>query len=258
MAVDPGQLQQVLINLCINARDAMRGPGQLEIRTRRVEPTQLPPRIKGEGKDLPLIEIAVRDTGCGMDANILRQVFDPFFTTKAKDQGTGLGLAIVYRIVQAHGGTIEVNSIPGQGTEFRVYLPQAQADVSEPAEQPQVHGTEQILVVDDEVMIASLLRTVLERSGYEVKVAHDANEAIAIAEQSDKPIDLTVMDYSLPGMTGDCCLARLREKWPKLAAVIITGHPVDNHELSVNNARILAKPFTSTAITQAVRETLHG
>ncbi len=257
MAADPSQLQQVLVNLCVNARDAIRGQGRLEIRTRQAKPEELPLRLRAGEQNQRYIEIVVKDTGCGMDEVAQRQAFDPFFTTKPKDQGTGLGLAIVHRIVETHGGVIEVNSSPGHGTEFRIYLPQcAPAPAESSVVLTSAHGTERVLVVDDEAMIASLLHTLLERSGYRVAMAHHPDEAIAIAAAASEPFNLVVIDYSLPGMPGDVCLAKLRQKWPKLKAILITGYQVDTGEMNLEDVRILAKPFSSQAILRAVREVL--
>lgn len=258
VAADPAQLQQVLINLCINARDAMKGHGRLEIRTRRVKLEELPVRLRPEAKGREYIEISVTDTGCGMDTETLEHVFDPFFTTKPKDQGTGLGLAIVYRIVRGHCGLIDVVSETGQGTDFRVYFPQAEAAPPRPESPTKVsRGTERVLVVDDDQMIASLIKTVLERSGYEVAVAHKPEEAMVLAKASSD-LRLVVMDYALPEMTGSKCLQKLREMWPDLKAVLITGYELGEDDLELDHVRILQKPFSSHCIIEAVREVLNG
>ncbi|MBI4581104.1 MAG: response regulator, partial [Planctomycetes bacterium] len=184
--------------------------------------------------------------------------FDPFFTTKPKDQGTGLGLAIVYRIVQAHGGLIDVSSQPGRGTRVQVCLPEVETgrvdEVHAPAQV--VHGTERILVVDDEQMIASLLKTLLEACGYGVSTAHSSNEALVLAQQSEQPIDLAIVDYELPGMAGDLCLGELRKKWPRLKAILITGYGMPPADLRAQCIRVVEKPFSTRAITQTVREVL--
>ena len=259
VAADPAQMQQVLINLCINARDAIKGTGRVILRTRQITSSELPTRLRFEADNREYVEISVRDSGCGMDEQTLRHVFDPFFTTKAKDQGTGLGLAITYKIIRAHGGMVDVVSEPGQGTEFRVYLPAAAPapESAAPATRPP-RGTERVLVVDDEPMIASLVKTLLEGNGYRVAVAHRPEQAIALARDSTELIELAVFDYELPGMSGDKCLLELRNRWPDLKAILITGYEIDPAELNLFDVRILQKPFSSQSITQAVRTALDG
>lgn len=258
VAADPAQLQQVLINLCINARDAMKGHGRLEIRTRRVKLEELPARLRAEAEEREYVEISVTDTGCGMDTETLDHAFDPFFTTKPKDQGTGLGLAIVYRIVRGHRGLIDVVSEADRGTDFRVYFPQAESAPPKPEAPAKIsRGTERVLVVDDDQMIASLIKTVLERNGYEVAVAHKPEEAMSLARASSD-LRLVVMDYELPEMTGGQCLQHLREISPQLEAVLITGYELREDELGLEHVRILQKPFSSHSVIEAVREALNG
>jgi CheY-like chemotaxis protein len=259
VAGDPAQLQQILIHLCINARDAIQGQGRLEIRTRQAAADELPSRIRCEAESLSYVEISVSDTGRGMDPQTLSYAFDPFFTTKTKDQGTGLGLTMVYRIVEAHDGLVDVISEPDRGTEVRVYLPEAAASALPHvpvAPRPPVQGTGRVLVVDDEEMIASLIKTLLESNGFVVSVAHRPEQALALAAKAEQPMDMVVIDHGLPGMSGDECLRKLRDRWPGLKALLITGSPLDPAELGLHDVSVLHKPFSAQSVTHAVRAVL--
>ncbi|MCP4247400.1 MAG: response regulator, partial [bacterium] len=224
--VDPAQMQQLLVNLCVNARDAMPTGGTLVIQTCRVGPESLPALAKLEPVADRYARVRVSDDGCGMDAETLRRIFDPFFTTKTLDRGTGLGLAIVYQIVEAHRGVTDVASTPGKGTHFDIFFPVvAPTAPAEAADQILATvGEERILVVDDEHMVGSLLRTVLANRGYDVRVARRPEEALEIVRSASPPIDLALVDYTLPGMTGDRCLGELRRAQPGLKAILITGY----------------------------------
>ncbi len=252
---DPAQIQQVLVNVCVNARDAIANGGWIEMRVRRARPQDLPAAASKALAPRGYAVIEVADSGSGMDEATLAQVFDPFFTTKPKDQGTGLGLPIVYGIVEAHSGLIDLQSRPGQGTTVRVLIPLAEPSAQPPAAKPAPplgHG--HILVVDDEAMIASLLKTMLESSGYKVSVAHRPSEALQAASAGGEPFRLAVVDYSLPEMNGEDCLAELRKLQPGIRGVLITGMEVGT--LQCADTLCLQKPFTAQAIISAVRETL--
>jgi len=258
IAVDRVQVQQILVNLCINSRDAIGAHGRLEIHTRQVDPLQIPPASRGEAHSRRYLEIRVTDNGCGMDQGVLQKVFDPFFTTKPKDQATGLGLAIVYKIVQEHQGMINAVSEPGEGTEIRVYLPVVEVPLPAPPEGSGacVGGRGHVLVVDDEPLIASLIKTLLESSGYEVRVTHHPEGALTMVQSAEWPPDLVVMDYGLPGMSGDKCLLQLRQQLPDLRAMLITGYEAGELEPGLEDVCLLRKPFSSQSILRAVREAL--
>ncbi|UCD29599.1 MAG: response regulator, partial [Planctomycetota bacterium] len=191
IAVDPGQTQQMLVNLCVNARDAMPSGGVLIIQTRHVVPDSLPVHAKIDIPSDKYIRISVSDTGCGMNQDTIRTAFDPFFTTKPKDRGTGLGLAVVYTILQSHNGVIDIQSQIGKGTTLHIFIPEAESQPAEtePTQLPTARGDERILVVDDEEMIASLIKTLLESRGYIVTVANNPAKAIDIVRSADKPFD---------------------------------------------------------------------
>jgi signal transduction histidine kinase len=258
IAADPGQLQQVLVNLCVNARDAMPGGGTLTIETRPVPREELPPDVPHSEAEERYILIRVTDTGCGMDQNTLRQAFDPFFTTKPKDLGTGLGLAVVHKIVTAHSGYISIQSRPGEGTQVDLFFPCLANDEpsAEPSHAPSSQGRESLLLVEDEEMIASLLRTALESRGYTVTVARDPESAIRLAEKPEHKFALAVVDYSMPKLTGDRCLVQLRRTQPDMRALLITGHNLNVTDLATRELYLLKKPFSLPELASKVRELL--
>jgi len=256
--VDTGQIQQMLVNLCVNARDAMPTGGTLTIRTRHVKRDALPSHADKDQLHDKYICISVTDTGCGMDKQTLSKVFDPFFTTKPKDRGTGLGLSVVYKIVQAHKGVIDVKSRVGQGTTFYIYIPEAPsyAETIETPAMPSARGEEHILVVDDEEMIASLLKTLLESRGYHVAVTNKPEDAIKIVDAANHPFDLAIVDQTMPHMTGEQCLAAIRRKNPHLKAILITGYGIDQSSITEPNTFLVHKPFSGQEITDYVRDIL--
>jgi two-component system, cell cycle sensor histidine kinase and response regulator CckA len=202
---DSGQLEQVILNLAVNARDAMPQGGRFLIETRNVELAPDDVQVRPEATPGPHVMLAVSDTGCGMDRETITRVFEPFFTTKETGKGTGLGLATVYGIVQQSGGYITVESRPGRGTTFRIYLPRVDEPVEStgPGRSGKGHrGSETILLVEDEPMVRHLVRDVLRTSGYTVLEARHAEEALRLAGRHAGPIDLLVSDVVMPGMSG--------------------------------------------------------
>ncbi|MDW8129855.1 MAG: PAS domain S-box protein [Bryobacterales bacterium] len=259
---DPTQLEQVLLNLALNARDAMPEGGSLTIRTARVE---LEAR-QVEGMDValsgPFVLLAVEDTGHGMDEATRRRIFEPFFSTKPLAEGAGLGLAVVYGTVRQHGGAIEVESRPGRGTVFRVYLPSveepAQAAVEKPAE-GKPRGSETLLLVEDEARVRRMTRRLLEDLGYTVLEAPDPATAQQICRTYEGTIHMLVTDVIMPQMSGRRLAeiaARLR---PGIKVLYLSGYSdgeIGRAEVLEAGVNLLAKPFSVEALARKVREVL--
>jgi len=257
---DPGQLEQVLVNLSVNARDAMPDGGRLVIQTENIDVT--------DGGDVPAgpyVLVGVTDTGTGMDATTLARVFEPFFTTKPRGKGTGLGLASVYGIVRQSGGYIAVTSTPGAGTTFRIHLPRVDAPV-ETARAPRVvsvpaPGTETVLVAEDEQMVRVLIRKVLEQAGYTVLLAGGGAEALQLAERHAGPIQMLVTDVVMPGMSGRELARRLLELRPNTKVLYLSGYAddaVERHGVLDPGTAFMQKPFSPGALASRVREVLGG
>ncbi|NDY43409.1 response regulator [Dissulfurirhabdus thermomarina] len=269
---DPALVEQVLMNLAINAVQAMGGTscgkagGRLALETFSVEPgTRLPDGTR-VGADEAYVAVRVTDTGCGMPEGIRSRIFDPFFTTKEPGKGTGLGLAVVYGVVQDHGGQVEVESRPGEGSSFTVYLPRADHEAApaaktapRPGGSPKGVGT--ILVVDDEPMLLELLADVLGRAGYEVLTAGDGVEALRVYEAAGGGVDLVVLDVMMPGMNGLEVFRRLREMDPKVQVLFASGYAQDSQmrrALDEGACGFIAKPFSVVELGVKVRRALKG
>jgi PAS domain S-box-containing protein len=262
---DEHQMQQVIMNLAINARDAMPDGGQLTLATSNADLDD-----SDVAQHLPLppgryVTLLVGDTGVGMDAETRARVFEPFFTTKELGKGTGLGLATVYGIVKQTGGWIWVDSEPGQGAVFRVYLPRCDAAGAavpserrpEPAELPR--GEETVLLVEDEPMVRDLMRDTLEGQGYRVLIAGSGEEALAAATAHGGSLDLLVTDVVMPRMRGTDLAARLVPDHPRLRVLFMSGYADDaglRHGVRDGQAAFLQKPFTRPALALKVREVL--
>jgi two-component system, cell cycle sensor histidine kinase and response regulator CckA len=268
---DPSSIEQAILNLAVNARDAMPDGGTLTIRTKNetLERTDAAWAIR-PGRYAML---SVNDTGHGMDATTQARVFEPFFTTKPQGQGTGLGLAMVYGIVKQSGGHIWVESAPGQGTTFTLYLPQPTRMDSGPAQQatprapgdPREAGTrpggETVLVVDDEEPVRSSTRRALERAGYTVIPAADGADALRLFTEHDGAVDLVVTDVVMPGLGGRELVGRLKIMSPALPVLFVSGYTEEGvHKQGVlePGAAYLEKPFTPEKLLRKVREVLDG
>lgn len=257
---DASQLHQAVLNLCMNARDAMPGGGLLEL---TLQPVIAPDPNSGSPPVLrPYVCLAVRDTGVGMDEHVKARMFEPFFTTKGPGKGTGLGLAMVYGIVRNHGGFLEVDSEPGKGTEVRMYLPVASGGTgTEEAEEPEVGSGagETILVVDDEEPLCNLLRDVLTRRGYRVLVATDGDEALRVYQEHAGRIDLVILDMTMPGLSGTETFDALRALDPRARILLTSGYTEERaaREAVARGAKgFLQKPFLVSELAARVREAL--
>jgi signal transduction histidine kinase len=259
---DATQLEQVLLNLSVNARDAMPHGGVLSIRTRNAPAA---PGVGAVGGDGPgaRVELIVADTGVGIPPDLRKKIFEPFFTTKERGHGTGLGLAAVHGIVMQLGGTIEVESRVGEGTEFRVSLPATQAAAvprRPPTKvQPSSIGTETVLLVEDEPGVRAFIRTALQRFGYRVHEAESAEQALALVEAGRPSIQLLLTDVVLPRMSGRGLAEQLRRSCPGIRVLFMSGY---SEEVSTregfleSGVQLIEKPFTVQALLGRIRQSL--
>jgi PAS domain S-box-containing protein len=261
---DPIQLEQVVLNLAVNARDAMPTGGTLTIATANVELNERFAREHPGGPVGAHVMLSVRDTGTGMSDELKARIFEPFFTTKESGKGTGLGLSTVYGIVKQSGGYIWVDSAPGKGTAFAIYLPRIAATEDElpgtPGETGALNGEETILVAEDSPAVRSLVVRVLGGYGYKVLTAHNGAAALEVAKQYAGPIHLLVTDVVMPEMGGVTLAERLSALRPELKVLYAsgyTGDPADHPSLFTLDRPHLQKPFTPVALAQKVREVLN-
>ncbi len=256
-----GQTEQLIVNLAVNARDAMPNGGTISIATRNVmldegHVAEHPEIVAG-----PYVELAVTDTGVGMDARTVERVFEPFYTTKRLGEGTGLGLAVCYGVVRNAGGTISVSSVPGRGSTFRIHLPIATEAPSAPlpsARGPAARGDEVILLAEDEPAIRGLLQRMLEARGYHVLVAVDGQEAVELGQAHPGEIALLISDVVMPRLGGADAARRLRQSRPKLPVLFMSGYTAsaDISSGDLADATFVSKPFTPDELAQKVREML--
>jgi CheY-like chemotaxis protein len=262
--MDPSQVDQLLANLCVNARDAIADVGRITISTeeRRLDgATALENADASPGE---YVVLAVTDTGCGMDAEIRRLIFEPFFTTKGPGRGTGLGLATVYGIVRQNGGFIDVSSEPGKGSSFRIHLPRhtgalAPAHAAEVASPLPAGRGETVLVVEDEEAIARLVTRVLAELGYRVLTAHSPSEALRAADAQPGEISLLLTDVVMPEMNGRDLAERLAVTHPGLRTLFMSGYTADaiaHRGVLEAGLRFLQKPFLPEDLAARVREAL--
>jgi two-component system cell cycle sensor histidine kinase/response regulator CckA len=259
--VDPGQVEQVIMNLAVNARDAMPSGGTLTITTANLGQADA---AMADGVSGQRVMLTVTDTGCGMDRETQGQAFEPFFTTKPVGKGTGLGLSTVFGIVKQSGGSISLVSAPGQGTTFAVYFPQMTEEStthrSAYSPTPQL-GAETILVTEDETQLRALMRTVLSRHGYRVLDAADGIDALRQAASHDGPIHLLLTDVVMPAMSGKELASRLASIRPRTRVLYMSGYTDDaiaNHGVLNMGIAFIQKPFRPDALIRRVREVLDG
>jgi signal transduction histidine kinase/ActR/RegA family two-component response regulator/HAMP domain-containing protein len=261
---DPGQIQQVLMNLCVNARDAMPDGGTLTIWTRNLAIHEHARRTHPEARTGEFVEIGVSDTGGGIAPDVIPRIFEPFFTTKSVGVGTGLGLSMAYGIVSNHHGWIEVESAVGRGATFRVMLPRSVERVRparRKADQPQ-GGSETVLVVDDEEVVRQLAARTLASAGYRVMVARHGDEAIEMVRAHPADIRAVLLDLSMPGRSGLEVQAILREISPEMRIILSSGFSAESLEspeaMTGGAAAFLPKPYGAKALLQTMRQVLDG
>ena len=264
-AADPNQVRQILMNLCVNARDAMASGGVLTLATRRAAGASLANLKADPTQDYA--HIRVGDTGAGMTPEVRARIFEPFFTTKQESGGTGLGLAVVYGIVASHQGIIDLTSEPGCGTVFHVYLPLKTRGDEAPAAGAGTTpgnippGVERLLLVEDEIAIQEMLATVLRQVGYQVTSANDGAMAIETIMTAGNKLDAVVLDLNMPRLGGVEVLKVLRQRWPNLPVLIMSGHLTETvltelRQLGQPHEHIIEKPFDFLTFGRALRRVI--
>jgi nitrogen-specific signal transduction histidine kinase/ActR/RegA family two-component response regulator len=260
---DRVQIEQVLVNLAVNARDAMPRGGKLIIETADVELDEAYVRRLVDVRAGSYVLLAVSDTGSGMDAETLAHIFEPFFTTKEPGKGTGLGLSTVYGIVKQSGGYIFVYSELNRGTTFKIYLPRVEEEVPLPDQNavPAIptEGWETVLLVEDEQPVRALVREILQRNGYAVLEAGHGREALQISDRYPGPIHLMVTDVVMPGISGCELAEHLASRRPDTKVLYVSGYTDNallNHDMTDPTIAFLQKPFTTYALARKVREVL--
>lgn len=264
---DPTHVEQVIVNLAVNGRDAMPKGGRLAIQTANQVLARMPDSLPPDARPGEYVVLCVSDTGVGMDDDIKAHVFEPFFTTKTQERGTGLGLPTVYGIVRQNGGYIGLESQVGQGTTFTIYLPRCEAGVAEaageatarPAPAASAPGSETVLVVEDETAVLGLARQILEEQGYQVLVAGNGPEALQVGQEQGRIIDLLLTDVVMPGMNGRELAERLRPHQPGMKVLYMSGYSDDalaSRNLPGRGLHFLAKPFSMDHLVRKVRAVL--
>jgi len=261
-SADPAQMEQAILNICINALDAMPEGGVLTVRTENIIVDEQFARRQTDIQPGPHVVLTISDTGVGMDESVKEKIFEPFFTTKEPGQGTGLGLSIVYTVIKNHRGCIEVESEPGEGTTFRLYIPASMKTIGvkpKVTEERMPRGEEGILVVDDEDTICELADNILSDLGYRVFVAHSGQEALDIYREKGEEIDLVILDIVMPGLDGVKTFHALREMNGTVRVLLSSGY-TRSHKVDalLQNERVgyLEKPYSASALAQAVKDAL--
>jgi CheY-like chemotaxis protein len=261
---DRGQLEQILMNLCVNARDAMPDGGSLFIETQRVVCNELDCQMYENLKPGPYVLLTVRDTGCGMTHETMKQIFEPFFTTKGVGKGTGLGLATIYGIVQQNGAAISVTSEIDKGTVFRIWWPFSEQVASSPerifAERAK-GGKESILLAEDDDQVRKLARRILEAGGYRVLEAPNGEEALQIFKEHADEIRLLVFDVVMPAKGGRIAFEEIRAIKPSIKCLFASGYSeaaVHTNFILKEGLHLLEKPYEFNDLLRAVRKVLEG
>jgi CheY-like chemotaxis protein len=255
---DRGQIDQVIMNLAVNARDAMPRGGLLRIETANVELREEDRKNRRYVVPGRYVMLTVADAGTGMDAEVQSHIFEPFFTTKEMGKGTGLGLATVYGVIKQSGGYIFVESEPGRGAQFKIFLPRVEGSAIElePAAPSQkTHGSRTILIAEDEAALRKLTRNTLKHLGYAVLGASNGTEAIEIASRCNSHIDLLLTDVVMPGMSGRELAQRLASTRPDMKILYMTGYTdgvIAEHGVLEAGISVLRKPFTHAQLIQSL------
>lgn len=259
---DPTQMEQIIMNLVLNAKDAMFGEGRLEIQTQNMDKPGLVDVPGLKSATGPCVLLRVRDDGCGIPDAVVDRIFDPYFTTKERGKGTGLGLSIVYGIVKQMGGALEVESMPGEGTEFRIFIPACrEAQPAAPRKEllEVKGGTETILLVEDEDGVREMVSRVLRQLGYRVLEARHGGAALDIAAMVEDPIDLVLSDVVMPNMDGPQMVERLSETRSGFKTLFMSGFTqgrLESHGVDLNRYRLLSKPYSLDKLAAEVRAVL--
>jgi two-component system, cell cycle sensor histidine kinase and response regulator CckA len=258
---DPGQIEQVLVNLAINARDAMPGGGRLSITTANVDLDGASAAADPRALSGPCVMITVADTGVGMSADVAAKAFDPFFTTKEVGKGTGLGLATVHGIVEQSGGRVAVYSEPGRGATFKIYLPRIAATAqpaAEPASGSALAGTESVLLIDDNEELRRVVRRMLERAGYRVYEAANGVAALAHLDRG-VPVDLVISDVMMPELGGGAVVDAVRQRHQSVKLLLMSGYNYDTALRGMaqrGDIAFIEKPFTADQLLRKLRDVL--
>ena len=261
--IDPHQVEQILVNLCVNARDAMPDGGEIVLETANVRLDAEYCRRHPGAAPGDHVLLAVSDRGCGMDARIKEHLFEPFFTTKPSGKGTGLGLAMVYGAVKQHGGQVEVESEVGRGSTIRIYLPRVDESPEKPTRRQDAglpRGQETVLLVEDETAVRELAERLLKRQGYRVHAFASGGEALQALEGLAEPVHMLFTDVVLPGMNGRDLAERVSGARPGLRVLFTSGHSdeVIAHHGVLDRVEFIAKPYTASSLARRVREVLDG
>ena len=255
---DPSQIEQIILNFVVNARDAMSEGGTVELHLNTIASDDMLFSLRPELTPQPLIELKAIDQGCGMSEALMEKIFEPFFTTKAEGKGTGLGLATTFEIVKKSGGQIYVESVEGEGSTFFVYFPQT-------VEQPEIEvaldvcelqgGTETVLLVDDNETFRKITAKLLERLGYTLFQANSGEQALEKFNSIDKTVDLLLSDITMPGMDGISLADKVVEKWPHMKVLLMTGY---SERLDGNVHKVLNKPIKIELLAREIRQILNS
>jgi hypothetical protein len=262
ICADPHQLEQALMNLAVNSRDAMPDGGKFSIETGFVEWGESDVELRPGAHAGPYVMLAVSDTGVGMNEETRGHMFEPFFTTKGVGKGTGLGLSTIHGIVEQSGGYVEAESEPGLGTTFKIYMPRvmdAQAECGQPEAVPAMGGKETVLVVEDQAEVRKYAAAALRVYGYQVIQAANADEALVLCEREGERIDLILTDVVMPSMSGTALADRLRNRWSGIKVLFMSGYTDDtivHHGVLENGAEFIQKPFSPDQLARKVREML--